>query len=458
MKMSLFLKIFLWFWLAMALIIGAITLVNWSTSSGPLAQQWRVFVGEAITVDSQTSVQIYENEGIDGLEEYFTRQRTRRRINSIGFFDKNRNLIAGDLKVAEINDLFDTTLKTDEPQFKRFPDSTYGAKRVVLEDGGTYIYVLELNKYQPPSFFTPRLLLQILAVILIGGLFCYFLARYLTSPITKLRNATRNIAEGDFNTSVAEKFGNRKDELAQLAGDFDEMAKRIESLIDSERRLTQDISHELRSPLARMNVALELARVKATPETTKFIERLEKESNRLNELITQLLTLSKLETGTQDFEKHELNINTIVEQVAADANYEAKANNKNVEVSRNGEIKVFGNEHLLRSAIENVLRNAVNYTKDNTSVEISTSRQGENALISIKDHGEGVAEDELDKLFKPFYRVQEARDRKSGGTGLGLAIAERAISNHNGTIKAKNTEDGLLVEIQMPILNQNSER
>ncbi len=451
--MSLFLKIFLWFCLAIALIVGAITLVNWSTSSAPLARQWQVFVGEAITVDSQTSVQIYENEGLDGLEEYFARQKTRSRINSIGFFNKQRNLIAGDLRIADINDLFDKTLTTDEPQFKRFDDRTYGAKRIALEDGEIYIYVIELKRFQPPTFFTQRFILQLLAVVLIGGLFCYFLARYLTSPITKLRNATRKIAEGDFNTSVAEKIGNRKDELAQLAGDFDEMAERIENLINSEKRLTQDISHELRSPLARMNVALELARVKTSPETIPFIERLEKESARLNDLIGQLLTLSKLETGSQDFEKHELNINKIVEQVAADASFEAKANNKDVKISQNGDLKVFGNEHLLRSAIENVLRNAVRYTKENSEVEISTATQGNNALISIKDHGEGVPDEELSKLFKPFYRVQEARDRKTGGNGLGLAIAERAVNNHHGTIKAENASDGgLLIEIKLPTL------
>lgn len=437
----------------MALIVGAITLVNWSTSSAPLARQWQVFVGEAVTVDSQTSVQIYENEGLDGLEEYFARQKTRQRINTIGFFDKTGNLLAGDLRIADINDLFDETLKTEEPQFKKFDDRTYVGKRVVLDDGETYIYVLELKRFQPPTFFTQRFILQLLAVVLIGGFFCYFLARYLTSPITKLRNATRKIADGDFNTSVAEKLGKRKDELAQLAGDFDEMAERIESLINSERRLTQDISHELRSPLARMNVALELARAKSTSETTPFLDRLEKESMRLNDLIGQLLTLSKLETGSQDFEKHELNINKIVEQVAADARFEAEANNKDVKISQNGELKVFGNEHLLRSAIENVIRNAVKYTKENSAVEISTSSVANNALISIKDHGEGVPDEELAKLFKPFYRVQEARDRKTGGNGLGLAIAERAVNNHNGTIKAENaTDGGLLIEITLPAL------
>jgi signal transduction histidine kinase len=450
--MSLFLKIFLWFWLVMALIVGAITLVNWSTSSGPLTRQWQSFIGESINLNARTAVHIYENEGIDGLDAYFDIQKNRRRINSIGFFDKNRNLIAGDLVPADINDLFDATLESDEPQFKKFPDKIYGAKRIVLDEGATFIYILDIKRYQPPDFFTSRLLLQIIAVVLIGGLFCYFLARYLTSPITKLRNATKKVAQGDFETRVAEKVGKRRDELAELARDFDDMAERIENLIESEKRLTQDISHELRSPLARMNVALELARSRSNAETLPLLERLENESVRLNDLIGQLLTLSKLETGSQSFEKMEVNLTKLVETVAADASFEAKAVNKEVSVVETSVAKVFGNEQLLRSAIENVLRNAIRYTPEDTTVEVAVTNGGNQALVSIRDHGEGVPEADLAKLFKPFYRVQEARDRKSGGIGLGLAIAERAVNNHNGHIVAKNTDSGLLVEIRLPVL------
>ncbi len=446
----MFLKIFLWFWLAMALIVGAITLVNWSTRTAPLARQFETFMRERINSSSQTAVQIYENEGIEGLDEYFQRRTNQRRVNSIGFFDEKRNLIAGDLKVAEINDLFDSALETDEPQLKVFNDRRYGAKRVVLEDGKTYVYVVEINRFRPPAFFTSRVLLQLLSVLVIGGLFCYFLARYLTQPLTKLSDATRKIADGNFETRVADQIGNRKDELTLLAHDFDRMSERIEALINSEKRLTQDISHELRSPLARMNVALELARQKANEETLPMLTRLEGESGTLNDLISKLLTLSKLETGTKSFEKMEVNIGKLAEQIVEDANFEAKAASKSVEILKTEDVRVFGNEHLLRSAIENVLRNAVRYTKDETAVQMTIEKLDSEVLLKIQDHGAGVPADELDKLFRPFYRVEAARDRKSGGVGLGLAIAERAVSSHNGEISATNTEDGLLVEIKLP--------
>ena len=321
-----------------------------------------------------------------------------------------------------------------------------------LSGGEEYMYVIELKRFQPPPFFTFQLLFPILAGIFTAGLVCYALAQYLSSPITKLRTATQKLADGDFETRVASEVGARRDELAYLAKDFDEMAERIDSLITSEKRLTQDISHELRSPLARMNVALELAKSKSNLETLPLIERLEIESERLNDLISQLLTLSKLETGSQTFDKMQINLTNLVEKVVSDTDFEARAHDKTVGFVSADQIKGFGNENLIRRAIENVLRNAVYYTKEKTAVEVSIKEEDGNAVIGIRDHGDGVPPADMEKLFSPFYRVEEARDRKSGGTGLGLAIAESAVKNHEGTIDAKNVENGLLVTIKLPIL------
>jgi two-component system sensor histidine kinase CpxA len=264
-----------------------------------------------------------------------------------------------------------------------------------------------------------------------------------------LRRAAQKFAEGDLQTRLNIK---RRDELGELAREFDRMAARIETLVTSEKRLTQDISHELRSPLARLNVALELARAKSNDGTKSLIERIETESNRLNEMISRLLVLSKLETGSETFSQTEVNLTKIFEQVVADANFEAQANGKAVKILEKDAVVVFGNENLLRSAVENVLRNAVRYTSDETIVEVKLSRENKNAVISVRDYGAGVPEAELEKLFRPFYRVQAARERKTGGIGLGLAIAERAVHAHNGTIRAGNTKNGLAVEIRLPVL------
>ncbi len=450
--MSLFLKIFLWFWLAIALVVAALTVVNWSTQSEPLVRQWQTFVGEVVSSNSATAAQIYQNEGQAGLEEYLNRVGNSERVNAVGFYDENRRRIAGNEISFEAEGLFNIALQSDNPEFIRLPEQTIAAKRLRLAGGANYVFLIQLKR--PPQ--TPFLAelrnrtLQILTVVFTAGLVCFALARYLTSPIGKLRRATQKLAGGDLQTRVASKIGKRRDEVARLAEDFDEMAERIENLLLSQKRLTQDISHELRSPLARMNVALELVRTKANAEAKPLLERIETESNRLNEMISRLLMLSKLESGTPDFEKRTVNLSRLVEQIASDANFEAQANGKAVKILQKDEIKVVGNENLLRSAIENVLRNAVRYTKDETTVEVSLRKNSKYAVISVQDYGTGVPDAELKNLFRPFYRVGEARERKTGGIGLGLAIAERAVHAHKGIIKAENAAQGLIVEIKLP--------
>ena len=452
--MSLFLKIFLWFWLAIALVVTVLTVVNWSTQSEPLVRQWQIFVGEQVSTSSATAMQIYENEGQKGLEQYLNRLADMDRVNSIGFYDTKARRVAGSEITPEAKNLFDTALQSENIEFTRLPEQTIAAQKIRLKDGGDYVFVIQLKRPQQTPLMSDLSshILQILAVILTAGLFCYGLASYMSSPIVKLRKATQKLADGDLQTRVASQIGTRHDETAKLAKDFDEMAARIETLVSSEKRLTQDISHELRSPLARMNVALELARVKANAETKPLLERLETESQRLNEMISRLLILSKLETRSENFEKSEVNLTRIVEQITADADFEAQANGKSVTILQKDAVKVFGNENLLRSAVENVLRNAVKYSKDETEVEIRLKKDKKNAEITVRDYGEGVPENEIVNLFRPFYRVHTARDRKTGGIGLGLAIAERAVNAHHGTISAKNMNDGLMVQINLPAL------
>jgi signal transduction histidine kinase len=308
------------------------------------------------------------------------------------------------------------------------------------------VLVMQLEFPRPPIPFGADWKtrgIRISVIILIAALFCYALTRYLVKPIIKLRNTTKDFADGDLQARAGVK---RRDEIGQLARDFDEMAERIESLITSQTRLTRDISHELRSPLARMNVALELA--KNTPNNETFLNRIETESNRLNEMISNILTLSKLESKSETIDKREVNLAKLFENVVADAKFEAEAKGKAVEILQKDDCKIIGNERLLRSAVENVLRNALRYTKD--KVEVSLQTKQNKAFITIKDYGDGIPEAELKEIFQPFYRVSESRTRKSGGIGLGLAIAEQAVHAHKGEISARNTENGLIVEIILP--------
>jgi two-component system sensor histidine kinase CpxA len=291
----------------------------------------------------------------------------------------------------------------------------------------------------------------LLILLVVSAGVCFWLARSLTSPIRVLRRATQQFAAGDLSTRIDGKV-HGKNEFAGLAADFDEMAGKIEDLVGGQQRLLRDISHELRSPLARLGVALELARQDNNIESRhKALGRIELESERMNELIGQLLSLTRLESGADQLPRTEFDLCLLLDRLVRDADFEAK--NRQCQVMFNGpeSVIVNGYEELMARALENVIRNGVRYTEEGTQVSVELKRDPENIVIRIADHGPGVPDEVLDKMFEPFYRVADARDRQSGGTGIGLAIAEQAVRLHGGSIRAINrAEGGLLVEILLP--------
>jgi signal transduction histidine kinase len=234
------------------------------------------------------------------------------------------------------------------------------------------------------------------------------------------------------------------------------MAEQIEDLMSSQQRLIRDISHELRSPLARLNVALGLARRNAGPEIEGSLDRIEREADRLNELIGVLLKLARLESGSEATNRETIDLEQVVREVTSDANFEAQSRNVTVRVVKAELCSIRGIREALRSALENVLRNAVNYTAEGTEVEVALDQirdAGQDlALIQVRDHGEGIPEQLLQNIFKPFYRVADARERSSGGAGLGLTITERIVHLHGGSVEARNSaQGGLVVELRFPL-------
>jgi two-component system sensor histidine kinase CpxA len=302
-------------------------------------------------------------------------------------------------------------------------------------------------------------LLRLLAVLITAGAVCYPLARYVARPLASLRAATQELAGGNLAVRVAPAVGRRRDELADLARDFDRMAERIEALMTSERRLLGDISHELRSPLARLHVALGLARQQAGDDQ-RPLDRIEREAERLNALIGQLLMLARLESGAMEPARESVDLAAIVRDVAEDADFEVRSRGRAVRVTATCECVAIGAPDLLRSAVENIVRNAVRHTREGTAVEVSM-RAGapRHVVITVRDHGSGVPDDLLPHIFHPFYRVGDARDRHSGGVGLGLTIADRTIRLHGGTVRADNAPDGgLVVELRIPVNEQQAGR
>ena len=334
------------------------------------------------------------------------------------------------------------------------------ARRIQTESGARYVAVtpmrVRVRGFSPlGDLLRPdgNMTLRFSVLALLMGAFCWLLAFYVSDPATKLSRATHQLAGGDLSVRVGAQMGRRRDELADLGRDFDAMAERIEELVMSQRRLLSDISHELRSPLARLNVALELASDDASAPTQIFLDKIQEESVELDALIGGLLTLQRLGGGETTVQKTPLDLGELVTRVAGDVAFEAQSREKEVRIMRLDACQIEGNIELLRSALQNVARNAVLHGAGEC-IELALEKHETEALIWVRDFGTGVPDESLNKLFEPFYRVALARDRQSGGTGLGLSITRRAVEAHDGTVRAFNANGGgLRVEIRLPLKN-----
>ena len=302
----------------------------------------------------------------------------------------------------------------------------------------------------------PRaVILRTLGILLgVGVLFSLVLSRRLTAPLRTLREATRRLAGGELSARVGQSVRGYH-EIKALALDFDHMADEIEALMVSRQQLFRDISHELRSPLARMHVALDMARQRTGSEARGVLDSIERNLLRLNELIEQMLTYARLEHRRSLSLDGLVNLGSLLVRAAADQDIAAQAAGCFITVHTAGTALVAGNEELLRRAVENVLRNAVVHGgAGEVRAELALQGEGEaaEAVLTVRDQGPGVDPAELAGIFQPFCRAAAARTRDGGGAGLGLAIAERAVQVHGGCILARNhPEGGLAMELRLPL-------
>lgn len=305
-----------------------------------------------------------------------------------------------------------------------------------------WLFLIEPRRNSVYWFLQP----QHLWIIGLVGLLCYAFAYHLTSPVRRLQKTVVRFGEGDFS---ARSDMHRRDELGRLSKSFNEMADRIQTLVKAERRLLQDISHELRSPLARLGVAIELARSGEDREQT--LDRIQREADRLNALVGELLEVTRAEGDPTQRKRELVQLEDSVAEVVSYCEIEAKAKDCELKLTIEHPLAVLGDEELIRRAVENVLRNAIRYAPSQTAIELELRQVGTSAQIRIRDFGPGVPEESLTRIFDAFYRVDTDRNRGSGGVGLGLAIARRAIQLHNGSLHAQNAHPGLLVVIDLPL-------
>jgi two-component system sensor histidine kinase CpxA len=288
---------------------------------------------------------------------------------------------------------------------------------------------------------------------------CFALGRYMARPIVDISQASHEFAAGNLDARINSGSATRFDEIGDLAKDFNLMAQRLQNMINGQQKLLGDISHELRSPLARMQIALEILEKENETASQPMFEKIHLEILRLNELIGKILQINRLNSNRQSVEKADLNLLQLLQSICDDATFEGHEKNIKISLTCPKDIILSANHELIAQAVENVVRNAVKYSQNDGEIQVhAADNHAKNEVcIRITDKGPGIAKQHLPRIFEPFYRCQDDRDRKTGGVGLGLAIAFQAVQSHNGTISISNLEPaGLQVEIRLPKSDQST--
>jgi two-component system, OmpR family, sensor kinase len=461
---SLFLRIFMLFWIAMALIVGGSIAVTFTIT----AREY-----EAPELQRRPSVAIQASEvlahgGIGALKDWLNanknsikdrdlyiigpdgadilgRRLTETAARRLEYFNRDESANRDDFGNRETSSLVPRPLRPPPGNFR--PSRV--APQIVSADGVAYTVLLVPRR---PSIFgalsLPAISLAILCIALVvSALTSWWLAQHLSAPIRRIQEGARALASESLDSGarpgyrVSAGLEGRRDEVAVLARDFDAMADQLRANRGAITQLLRDISHELRSPLARMRVALGLAR-QPPADLSRQLDRLEREIERLDSLISQVLKLARLHGTDAPFAREAFDLDEVIEEVVRDANFEGAVKNCRVRLEGAAHAAVNGNRDLLRSAIENVLRNAVRYSPQGSPVEVSLARNDLGIAILVRDGGPGVPDRDLERIFEPFYRVAESRDRDTGGEGIGLAITAQVMKAHGGSAKAANRQGG----------------
>ena len=456
---SLFWKIFLWFWLTV-IVIG-VTVVIATVTTGPNEAVHREKVAKLsiyLPLEARHAAEVYESGGKTGLKNHFDSLKESGIVEPY-LFDETGKDVLGQKPSAGAAE-FAKDAREDAP---RVGDSSgkdlFAAQRVQAASGNRYTMLIVLTGTPFLSVLKGlgfETFFRLLVVLLVGGVFCFWLTRNITRPVVQLSEAAGRIAGGQLDARGDKSIRWRRDEIGRLGLSFDHMAGRIESLVQAQQRLLGDVSHELRSPLARLCVALGLLRECSQEERIEYLDRIELEAEHLDKLIGQLLMLARIDSSAESSHKETVELSSLLQEVAADGNFEAQARSCTVRVDSLDSCTTTGVPEHLRRAIENVVRNAIWYTRPSTDVEITVRRVEaaavSQAVIQVRDHGPGVPMVHLAKIFLPFYRVPNANGAQASGAGLGLAITERIVRMHGGSVKAANAQDGgLLVELVLPL-------
>ncbi len=447
-KANIFVKVFLGFWLVSAIILASWLLTaryfdampdRHPTQGPPKQFMLRLF---------------YQLQNVPDTELQLLLKRTKKQHN-IEIFLIGRN--GEDIYSRDLPPLVSSlAAELNRSHRRKSIDSPQGSMlaHFIHRDGSGTLRAVVVFKPRKPSVIS--LLnrnqgLRLALALIISGLLCYALSRALTGRLKKLQLAARQLAQGDLSTriGVREHGGDETDELAR---DLNSMASQLDDKIQAQKRLLSDVSHELRSPLARLHIALALAQADPA-NNSQYIERIDLEAQRLETLIKQLLSSQGKKPAIDIY----IDLVSLLSELCADASFEGEQSGKQVGFSSSlNQAVIPSYADSLKSCFENILRNAIKYTPDNTQVDVSLTQEDDNYVVRIQDRGNGVTEQDLEKLFDEFFRSDSARARETGGYGLGLSIAKRAVEQHGGKIGARNTGKGLSIIVTLPCTHQLS--
>lgn len=436
---KLFWKLFLTMWLSIVGFSAAIGLINDKLARGQWAEEpANTFSRGMYRIGQRLRESLAEEGSGAAREELLAIPRMSRSF------------------VYVVDEQGSELLRRDEAfNALRARHSRMETETVTAADGGSHTVYL-VDRIPPTTILAPGpegTAMRILAGALISALVSFFLARSLTAPLEALRTATRKIAAGDLQARVGANIPQRQDEFGQLANDFNLMAERLQLMQQANRRLLRDVSHELRSPLARLAVALEIARGKGAEGIRPELERIELESARLETLVNDVLDLLRESSEHSPKQDQEFDLSELLSELVEVVNYEVPKGHAGIRWQPDGAVRYHGDRELLWRTMENLLRNALRHTEPSRGVELELGEDPNGALeICVRDHGPGVPQDQLEKIFEPFYRVQESRDRQTGGHGIGLAIAAAGVGRHGGRVQAENAAGGgLLMRVSLPL-------
>ncbi|MFU8838849.1 MAG: sensor histidine kinase [Thiohalomonadaceae bacterium] len=432
---SLFLKIFLAIWASLLLLGLSLLLLERQLGGQELEarQQW-------LAAHADTAAALYRQDGLRAVQGWLRglRQSEQQRV-------------------WLLNEQGQSPLTHRQPPRHNNQHHWSGQAGIQHQQAGVYQISVPIPDIQPSLFLVTqvdlgrlrhlgpltRLGLALLSSVLVSLLLAHLLSRRLR----RLRQTVQRMAGGDLQVRSHSRGG---DEIAALGRDVDQMADALQGMLTNQKLLLRDVSHELRSPLARLRVALELA--EQNGDSARALARITQEADALEALVSDLLSLARLDTDNLLQRRERFDLVALLEQLARDVGFEAQLRQGHLRLDAPASLSIEGDAVLLRSALENVLRNGVRHSPDGGELEVRLSEQDGMARISICDRGEGVPEADLQRIFEPFVRVAEARDRHSGGHGLGLAICARIIHAHQGQVQAsKRPGGGLCVQIQLPI-------